>query len=148
MHLTLLLLHFLLNIDNRFVSSSVSPSSGSSLTTTTTEINELQDGHPNHELWRKVAESGHGNNSDGYVIEKMVSWSFARSFDVDSCRLIKLISSEKWWLTGRRRQWASIRVLNDHLVMSSVPRLWQETYWKNRTIEHNGEKHHWVERED
>ena len=36
-------------------------------TTKEAEVNDLQDGHPNHRLWQKMIDAGRSPNSDWYV---------------------------------------------------------------------------------
>jgi hypothetical protein len=56
MRLIKLLLTFLLWIDNQFVSFAAQ--------TSTIDTTDLEDGHPNHQLWRKMVDLGRPSYSD------------------------------------------------------------------------------------
>jgi hypothetical protein len=66
MRLTLLLLLLFICIHNH-ISSFGLQSIATTTSTTTTEVIDLQDGHPNHRLWQKMIDSGRSSTGDWYV---------------------------------------------------------------------------------
>ncbi|CAF4490120.1 unnamed protein product [Rotaria magnacalcarata] len=58
-----LILTFMLDINNQ-VASSASP-------TVTIETVDLEDGHPNHQLWKKLADTGRHSFPDRYIFSSV-----------------------------------------------------------------------------
>jgi len=79
----------------------------STLTTSTT-ITDLQDGHPNHQLWQKMIDTGRTPSPDWYVINFhlfiliyfvvfvcfFLSFLF-NAFRIQLCHLIKLVKTRE-----------------------------------------------------
>jgi hypothetical protein len=90
MQLILLLLLFFIWIQNQ-IFSFASPT----ITTPRTVI-DLQDGHPNHQLWQKMIDTGRASSNDWYVnnlhlLSNLFCPFLLLPFCSELCSLIKLI---------------------------------------------------------
>jgi hypothetical protein len=64
--------------------SATSIATTTAISSTTTDVSDLQDGHPNHQLWQKVIDNEPSSNDDWYVKNKTNSLSHRFSFIADA----------------------------------------------------------------
>ncbi len=94
MRLILLLLLLFIWIHNQ-IFSCASPII-TTTTTAATQVIDLQDGHPNHQLWKKMIDTGRSSSSDWYVnnfdlFYNLFCHFLLLPFCSKLCSLIKLI---------------------------------------------------------